>query len=115
MAKRKKPGKIKPIGKPNKKNSRRQSDPQSPTERKQAIADDIESQIYSYQPVLAMESQVRQNDLKTVMGIGGANLKLFIDHYEENYQDITGDKSRPSQSGKSERPDLHQVSRDTTV
>lgn len=112
---RKKPGKIKPIGKPSKKNSRRQSSPKTPQEKKQAIADDIESQIYSYQPVLAMESHVRRNDVKVALGIGGARLGLFTEQFESNYSDITGDKTRLTKEEKEQLPELEQVSRDTTV
>ncbi len=112
---RKKPGKIKPIGKPNQKNSRRQSNPKTPQEKKQAIADDIESQIYSYQPVLAMESHARRNDVRVALGIGGAKLGLFTEQFKSNYSSITGDKTQLTKEEKEQLPELEQVSRDTTV
>ena len=111
----KKGGKIKPIGKPDPKNTRRQSSPKTPGEKKQAIADDIEAAIYAYQPILAMESAVRQNDMAIVMGVGGANLKLFIDQHESQYKDAVGSRSKASKAEKEVQPELQQVSRDTTV
>jgi hypothetical protein len=115
MAKKPKSPGIKPIGKPDSKNTRRQSQPKTPGEQKQAIADDIESAIYSYQPVLAMESAIRINDVQIALGIGGPNLKLFIDQLETNYKDVVGGRSNQSKVEKESSPELKQISRDTTI
>ena len=111
----KKPGRIRNIGKPDRANTRRQSNPQTPQDKKQAIADDIEGAIYAYQPVLAMESAVRQNDMAIVMGIGSPNLKLFIDQHEAGYREAVGSRGKASKAEKEAAPQLDQVSRDTTV
>ncbi len=115
MAKPRSKPKIRSVGKPDPKNNRRQSDPKSPEEKTQAIADDIESAIYAYQPVLAMESAIRINDVQIALGIGGPNLKLFTDQLETNYKDVVGGRSTQSKVEKEAAPELKQVSRDTTI
>ncbi|GEM_PF-1755780 len=113
-----KPGskpKIRPVGKPDPRNNRKQSNPKTPGEQIQAIADNLESAVYSYQPVLAMESSISRNNMKIVLGIGGAKLGLFTNQLETNYKDVVGGRSNQSKVEKESAPELKQVSRDTTV
>jgi hypothetical protein len=99
-----------------KKNIRRQSNPQSREDKVKAIGDDIEAQIRGYLPQLIMESELRQRDMAEVMGVGGPTLKLFVEEFESGYAGATGEaKAKPYGLDKEEAPDLKLGSRDAVV
>lgn len=106
--------KIKPYGKPNSKNIKRSSSPKTPGEQKQAIADDIESEIRSYIPVLKMEGAFIKRMLRQVEGVGGPKMKQYKEELESGFEN-TSQRSKDDEFDKKEAPFIKQVSTDTTA
>lgn len=108
--------KINPHGSPNKNNIRRTSNPKTSQERIQAIADDIESAVRAYIPVLQMEGALNRQNIRQVLGSGGPGLNLFEDEFEKNYPNaaIKGEESKEIRKRKTS-PVLDKVSKDTSV
>lgn len=106
--------KIKPYGKPGKNNTKRSSNPKTPGEQKQAIADDIESEIRSYIPVLKMEGAFMKRMLRQVEGVGGPKLKQYKEELESGFEN-TSQRSKVDEFDKKEAPEIRQISTDTTA
>lgn len=99
-----------------KKNTRRQSNPQGKQEKIKAIGDDIEAQIRAYLPQLVLESELRQRDMAEVMGMGGPSLELFIEECKSGYADSTDrNESEPYDLDKEQSPDLGLKSQDAAL
>lgn len=112
---RKKGAKAKPYGNPNQKNIRRGSNPKTPAEQKQAIADDIEAEIRGYLPVIEMEGALMRRNLRQVLGIGGPDLKQWEQEFESDFEKSSVKDKKEAPPVKQELPDLKRVSIDTTV
>lgn len=99
-----------------KKNVRRQSNPQGKEGKVKAIKDDLEAEIRSRLPQMVLESELRQRDMAEVLGVGGPALELYIEQFELGYADATGEnKAKPYGLDKENNPELELESREAIL
>ncbi|MEL7038658.1 MAG: hypothetical protein AAFO04_24045 [Cyanobacteria bacterium J06592_8] len=87
---------------------RKSSDPKSPEQQVQAIADDIKAELISFIYRYALEQELTKDTVERALGRGGGKLQEFIGELESGYA-----KTVPNQQDnleKEEEAELKQVS-----
>lgn len=116
MAK-KKPSKPKTSDKPKSENARRTSQPKSPAEKTQAIADDIKSELISFILRERLAQQVTVESVRIALGRGGNKLDEFMEEFTTGYKRAVPNNQLATeiQDEKKNEPELKQVSRDASL
>ncbi|MDJ0553512.1 MAG: hypothetical protein QNJ68_03550 [Microcoleaceae cyanobacterium MO_207.B10] len=100
--------KIKPVGKPKSENVRQTSEPRTPEEKVQALADNIEGQIYAYNIRKELKLKIDRDNMRVVQGVGVVDLKDYKQDHESEYKSGGKKGAKPSETA----PELKKVSKD---
>ncbi len=107
MSKKKSKGKS-----PSTANLRKQSDPRTIKDQKQAIKDDLRGEIISYLQSLTMEQLVFAKTMNRVLGQGGDDLIDFVKQLEKGYSDVS---NKLETLETEDSPSLKKYSREAVV
>ena len=93
-------------------NLRKQSNPTTSKDKKQAIADDVKADIISYLRSVYMEQVIFADTINRVLGQGGENLGTFIQQLENNFKDI---KSGREEQEEETAPQVKKINREAVI
>jgi len=93
--------------------TRKSTQPKTPQEQVQAIADDLKAEIISYIYRYALEQQLVLETVQRALGVGGGKLEEFIDELTSQYaKTVPGNESNQEiREDKEVKPDLKMVSK----
>lgn len=107
--------KIKPYGNPNLANANQVSNPKTPDEKVQAIADLLEAKIKASIIKQYGQRGLLVSDVTQALGTDGNNLKSYNKQLESNFQGVAAKSKNKQPVDKELAPELKKVSTEKAV
>lgn len=98
---------------PPKESTRKSTQPKTPEEQVQAIADDLKTEIISYIYRYTLEQQLVLETVQRALGVGGGKLEEYVNELVNQYANtVPGNESNQEiREDKEVKPDLKMVSK----